>query len=165
MSTTITLLNLGDSNDVDVTVFSAAPKTDFKVIDTVTDPAKGSREAEYQKVTGDEEYPMTMRVGRYVNARAEDGIGRTNTSLKLSTFVQKTDVDDVIWTLPGWVTIAISMPGTSGIPDTAAVIELITNAFSWLVPVDAGVLSADALDEVKFGVVNGLTEHADSSSV
>lgn len=164
-TTTYTLLNNSDTVPVNVLGFGAAPKEAFKVIDTIVDRQKGSREAEYQKVTGDEEYPMALRVGHYVNDSAEGGVGRTNVSLKLSTFLQKADEDDVIFTLPAWVTIAISMPGKSGIPDVDGTISLLTSAMSWILPIIAGEISPAALDEIKYGVVNGLAAHEDSSAV
>jgi hypothetical protein len=159
---TITILNLGDSLDVDLASLLAADKTTFKVIDTVA--LENKRESVYQKITGDQEYPSTVRAGHYINAEANDGVGQTNVSVKVSTFVQKTDIDDVIWTLPGNVTIAWSMPGKSGVPDATQLVEMLNNAISWVIPVVAGVASESALDELQFGVVNGLAAHADTGS-
>lgn len=160
---TIEVLNLGDSVSVDIAALSAAPKSSFALVDTVDDK-NGSREAVYQKTAGDEEYPMTVRVGHYVNGKANDGVGQTNMSVKISTFVQKSDTDDVIYTLPGTVTIAMSMPGQSGIPDTADITEILGNAMSYLLPVVSGAIATSALDELKFGVVTGIMDHADSGS-
>jgi hypothetical protein len=162
---TISILNLDSSNDVDVTTLRCAPKTDFVVINT-DEPKTGAREATYQRKTGDKEYPMTARQGIYVKPDANDGVGQTNASLKIGTFVQKTDPDDdVLWTLPLTVTIAISGPGTSAVAVNDGVQELLEYAFSMLVNTDTGVLSDDALSELAFGIVNGLCAHVDSGTV
>lgn len=162
--TTITTLNLTDAVTVDVTEISILDKTTLKAGST-TDDKKGGLETEYRKVTGDEEYPLTARVGRYINAKANGGVGQTNVSLRVSTFLQKEDVDDVIWTLPGGVTVAFFMPGTSGFPDVDGAKILLASAFSLLVPIIAGELSDDAMDEIKYGVLNVLDAHVDSGSV
>jgi hypothetical protein len=162
MATTTSFLNLGDSVSVDIVAFDAPPKASFKVIDTVAE--EGKREALYQKVSGNEEYPMTVRAGYYLNKKSNDNIGQTNVSVKLSTFVQKADTDDIIWTLPCSATLALSVPGTNAVPDGEAVIEMLNNLHAWIVPVVTGALSEVALDELKFGVVGALAEHADSAS-
>jgi hypothetical protein len=164
MTTTYTILNLGDSVDVDITSFSAPPKSSFKVVGQSPPDETDRREALYQKVTGDEEYPMTVRAGVYANKKANDGIGQTNVSVKITTYLRKEDDDDVLWTLPLPVTIAFNVPGTRVVPDGSDVIDLLNQAHAWMVPVVTGVLSELALDELKFGVVGGLAEHADSSS-
>jgi hypothetical protein len=161
---TTTILNLGDSIDVDVAEIKAAPMALFGLADTAV-PDDNTVEATYRKFAGSKEYPMATRVGRYVNPKSNDGIGLTNTSVKVSTFVQETDAEDnVIWTYPGHVVIALSMPGMSGIPNEAQILELIGNAFTFLVPVVTGAVSTAAIDELKFGLVNGLLDHASSAS-
>jgi hypothetical protein len=164
MTITIDILNLGDSVNLDLLSLSGPPKANFAVVDTKSDPEKGTREAVYQKLTGSEDSPMTVRVGHYVSKNSNDGVGQTNVSIKITTFVEKTDEDDVIWTLPGTATLALSMPGRSGIPRVDQVKELINHLMIWFIPVVAGVMDDAALDELKFGVVGNLAAHADSAS-
>jgi hypothetical protein len=162
--TTTTILNTGDSQTVDVAELLVPDKGNFALIDTISKD-DGSREAIYQKISGSEEYPMTVRVGYYRNAKANGGVGGVNLSVKIVTYAEKVDIDDVIWTLPAAITLAMSMPGGTPIPDQEDIIELIGNALGWLLPVDTGAISSAALDELKFGVVNGLLAHANSASV
>ena len=163
MATTLSLLNLSDTNSVAITAIETATKANFAVVDTVV-KENGSRETLYQKVVGDEEYPMTVRVGYYKNLTQNGGIGRTSISVKLETFLQKADADDVIWTLPASTVLAINMPGGSGVPSTTDVTELIGNTLSWLLPVSASVITSDALDELKFGITNGLLAYENSTA-
>lgn len=160
--TTQTILNLASSVDVDIVSFLAAPKAAFKLIDTKVDG--DNREAVMQRMSGEDEYPMTVRIGRYVNTKSNDGVGQTNTSIKLSTFVQKTDTDDVIWTLPANATLAFSMPGTSGIPDAGQVRELLMNLISFILPVVGGAAGEAVLEELRFGVVNNALAYGDTPS-
>lgn len=162
MTVTTTILNLGDSVTVDITAFDAPPKTDYVVVDTVSEP--GKRESLYQKTSGDEEYPQTVRVGHYANSKANDGVGQTNISVKISTFVQKVDGTDIVWTLPATATLAMSMPGNSGVPDTSGVVETLNNLFAWVLPIASASISTDALDELKFGVTGNLAAHVDSGT-
>jgi hypothetical protein len=162
MTTTLSILNLGDSVSVDVAALDAVDKSLFAVVDSNMDD--GTRETVYQKVTGSAEYPMSARIGRYVNAAAHDGVGKTNTSIKIDSFLQK-DVDGtVVYTLPCSGTIALNMPGISGIPDKAGVVELISNLVTWALSVEAGVVTDDHLDDLEFGVVNNALAHVNSHS-
>lgn len=163
---TTSILNTGDSTSVDVAEILAAPKGDFAQIaggEAVTDD---KHETTYRKVTGNEEFPMSVRVGHYRNPGANDGIGQTNMSVKVQSFVQELDSDsNVVYTLPGHVVIATSMPGRSGVPDEDDLVELVGNALSWLIPIISGAVSQDALDELKFGVTTRMTDHVCSGSV
>jgi hypothetical protein len=107
---------------------------------------------------------MSARIGRYVNAAAHDGVGKTNVSIKIDTFLQK-DVDGtIVYTLPCSGTIALSMPGISGIPDKDGVVEILSNLVTWALSVEAGVLTDDHLDDLEFGVVNNALAHVNSHS-
>lgn len=161
--TTIQTLNIAEANAVE-TAFQVAPKTAFLATTLPTDN-EDKVEAIYRKTSGDDEFPMTARFGRYINRKANDGIGKTNCSFKLSTFAQKTDVDDVIWTLPEDVIISWNAPGVSGAPDPAGLVKMLQWAMSFVVPVIEAAASSVAIDEIKFGVVDNLHKHADSGSL
>lgn len=162
MAITTTILNLGDGTAVDVAALDAPTKSDYVLVDSVSET--GKRESVYQKVTGSEDYPLNVRVGHYVNSKANDGEGQTNISVKISSYVEKADTDDVLYDLPCSATLAWSMPGLSGVPDASGVKELISHLFHWVQPVTLGVIQTDALDELKFGVTGNLMSHADTHS-
>jgi len=161
---TTTIKNIGDSNDVDIATWQAADKSLYVIVPS--DPPKGeAREALLQKTAGDKDFPSTTRVGWYPNRAANGGVGQTNISVKTRTFVQETDAEgNVVWTLPLTVTTAISAPGNSGIPDSEDMLELIMNNASWLIQVIAGVADDAALEQLEFGVVNGLQDLTDTAS-
>lgn len=158
---TTSILNLDDCVAVDIAAMAAPGKENFVAVPV---PSQGdAREVIFQKVTGNEKYPMTVRVGFYPKPAANDGIGQTNISVKISTFVESDD-DDEAWVHPGTVTIASSMPGRSGVPNEADYMALLGNALTWLVPVVNGILTSGALARLKFGVVSDLNELTDSPS-
>lgn len=159
---TISVLNLSDSSAIAVTNFPIQDKTDYVLVDTVS--VEGKREATFQKVAGDQEFPLSIRIGHYPTAKANNGIGQTNISIKLSTYVQKVDGTEVVYTLPFTATLALSAPGMSGIPDNDDVKAAIAALFSFVLPVVAGAVSTTALDELKYGVVGNLLTHVDSAA-
>lgn len=159
---TLTILNTGDSVDVDVASMLVPSKADYAIVDTVANGE--TRECTYQKVVGDSEYPMSVRVGYYKKPTTNEGIGSVNLSIKISTFVQKTEGTDIIWTKPASATLALAMPGGTGVPDIADVKELIGNLFAWALPVQAGIVVDSGLEELEFGVVNGLLAYENTAS-
>ena len=163
MTVSTTLLNTGSSVAIAPTTLAAVDKADFALADSIS-KEDGTREAIYQNVAGSAEYPMTVRVGFYKNAKANDGLGSTSVSVKISSFVQKTDVDDVIWTHPAHFTLAFVMPGGTLVPDASDVQEMLGHLFSWLIPHTANVPGTEALDELKYGVTAGLLSHANTAA-
>lgn len=162
MATTIDFLNPVGVTTNDITAFPCFPKDKLIVIDTLTKEETGTREVVYQLTEGSDEYPLTVRVGRYVNAKANNNVGKTNVSLKLTDFAQKAVDGEIMWTLPTDLTIAWGVPGISGVIDKADLIKRLAAAFTLLVPVVAGVLTDAAMTEIGFGVLSKLNEHADS---
>lgn len=156
---TQSIANLDGTTSFDVTAFFPADKANFVLIDTVLSAA--GREAVYQKVTGDEEHPMTVRIGHYPNIKGNGGVGQTNISVKVQTFVIKEE-EDLNWVLPCSITLASSMPGMSGVPNSADYVKFVQNVASWLLTATAGVITTDAADELKYGVVNNMAAHTDS---
>jgi hypothetical protein len=160
MAITHSILNL-DTATVDVAAIVVPTMAQYALVDTkLLDPG---RESLYQKVGGNEEYPLTVRVGHYPK-KGSDGVGQVNISVKISTFVET--VDDVsgetLRVLPCSMTLAWSVPGTSGVPDEADLMALICMPLTWVLPVASGAFTGDALDELKFGVVNQLVAHQSS---
>lgn len=163
MTVTVSILNLGNSVPVDVATLKAADTTLLVPVDTSTN-GKGERETLYQQSTGDKEFPLTARVGVYPNALADNGIGRTNFSTRVASFLQKVDDGDVEWTKPCHITIAGSMPGMTAIPDNDDVEEMLSLAFSLVLPVIAGIISQAALDDLSFGITTNVAAHPNSAS-
>jgi hypothetical protein len=161
---TITIKNLADTANVDIAAIAVPVKTNFVLVDTKVDGV--NREALFQKVTGDEDSPMTVRVGFYPNDKAEAGYGRTNLSIKIQSYVCETDSEDEeVSNLPCTATLATSMPGKSGVPNSSDMLKLLGNLFTWMVPVVSGAIDDGALDRLKFGVVNDLNTLVDTASV
>jgi hypothetical protein len=152
---TKTILNL-DSGTANYTGIKVAAAGSFARVSSVDLPEK--REAVYQRTVGDEEKPMTIRLGWYPNPKANGGIGQTNFSMKISTMVENDDAETG-FVLPGTLTVAWSMPGLSGVPNSANLKDLLGHAYTWLVPDAAGSPITDVLEEIKFGVVTELLEH------
>lgn len=162
MAITYTTHNADQVQSVGITALNVATKADFVLIDSKVDG--DNKEATYQLAAGDPDYPLSLRVGHYVNRSANNGAGQTNISVKLSTSVSKLDGTETLWTSPASVVIATTMPGTSGVPDATDYASLLGLAFSWIIPVIAGSISEAALDELQFGVVNQLLDHENSAS-
>lgn len=163
MTITTVSLNQGDNIDVAFTL----PLTDvaaFALIDTKVSEDGNSRESVYQKISGNEEYPYFMRVGVYKNPKANNGIGSTNVSVKITNNVQKADVDSLIWVLPETWTLAKSAPGGSAFPDSDADVEMIGTLVSTYLNVASGVITTANIDELKFGITNRILEHANSAA-
>lgn len=161
MSTTVTLnktFTIAGPADLPMLDVSA-----FAHVDTNT--TETSREAIYQLMEGDQEFPCTLRVGHYKNAKANGGKGQTNISAKLTNFAQKADDDgDVVWTLPeSWV-LAKSAPGGAAFYDVAADIESIGALVSVYLHQVAGEIQNTNIDELKFAVVNRILAHANTAA-
>jgi len=162
--TTLTLLNVENDVDVDIAALKAVDKTDFVLVDTQI-VANDGREAIYQKVAGDEEHPLTVRIGWYPSPKGNSGFGLTNISIKISTFLKSAETDGTVnWIYPVTATLATQAPGLSGLPAEASMRTLVENLFSWMIPVQTGVLTSLALDQLKFGVVNGMIALTNSAS-
>lgn len=162
---TTTILNTGDYVSCDADAILALDVSKFVLVDTYA-PDDNTREAVYQKVGGSKEYPLTIRIGAYFNPGAEEGVGRTNLSIKIASFAQNVQASDTIWTLPCHATLALSMPGKTGVPDAQDVEELIGSLFSMYIPIAAGVVqSTAALDELAYNVVGNALSHTNSNSV
>lgn len=161
----LALLNLGNGISVDIASLEANDVSNFVAVDTTIKP-DGARETVYQQAAGSEEYPLTVRVGYYPSPQAEGGVGRVSISCKISTYLQKTDADsNIVWTLPAHATLAFSLPGGTAVHSAAEITELLGNLFTWVLPVASGAVTTSALDELKFGITNGLTAHVNSASV
>lgn len=161
MATTTTTLNKGFTiaGPADLPMLDV---NDFALVDTVT--TENSREAIYQLMAGDQEYPCSLRVGHYKNVKGNGGKGMTNVSAKLTNFAQKADEDDVVWTLPeSWV-LAKSAPGGAAFYDVEADIESIGALVSVFLHQLAGSITNTNIDELKFAVVNRILEHANTAA-
>jgi len=162
MTTTVSL-NSAFTLPVSITV-NAIDITAFALVDTKVLDDGVSRESIYQLMSGDEEYPLIMRVGVYKNAKSNDGAGQTNVSIKIASFAQKADVDDIIWTNPEVWTLSKSAPGGNPFYDTDVDEEMVGALFTAYHHVSADVVQTTNLDELKFGVTNRILEHANSAA-
>lgn len=146
------VLNTDSTPALDILNFNYIDRAKYAFVDSVV---KGNtRESIFQKVDGNPAYPQQIRVGWYFNPSGSSQGGVTNISIKLSTFVQfdlETDVYE-----EATATLAWSMPGRSGIPDKATVLRLLQNLVSIVLPLANGVIVDTALDQLEFGVTNGL---------
>jgi hypothetical protein len=154
---TRTIQNLG-STAVDIAEFYPMPKADLIVVDTTSKP-NGDREATYQLVSGNDVYPLSARVGAYP---PKSGSALYNTSVRVNTFVLDDAGDEDAYD-GCFVTIASGMPH-GFVPDKAGMKKLLQHALSLFLPVVLGEVALDSLDELAFGVVSLVAEHADTAS-
>lgn len=152
---TRSILNLG-STAIDADNFYPMPKADLVVIDTVVKP-NGDREATYQLTSGNELYPLSVRVGAYP---PKNGTDLYNLSVRVNTYVSDDGGDETVYK-PGFVTIATGMPFGYA-PDLTGMMKALHHALSLILPVVAGSFVDDSLDELKFGVVGAVDTHADT---
>lgn len=163
MATTTSSLNDGFTSNIAVQI-PALDVTKFALVDTKVLDDGASRESVYQYMGGTEEYPLSIRVGVYKNAKANGGVGSTNVSIKIASFAQKADLDDVIWTHPETWTLAKSAPGGNPFYDVAADKEMIGSLFSMIFNINAGALDTGNVDELKFGVTNRILQHGNTAA-
>jgi hypothetical protein len=147
------VLNTDSTPALDIANFNYIDRTKYSLVDTAV--RGNTRESVFQKIDGNPAYPQQIRVGWYFNPNGDGSQGGvTNVSVKLSTYVQfdlETDVYE-----PASATIAWSMPGRSGVPDKATLLKMLQNLVSVVLPLDGGAVVDTALDQLEFGVTNGL---------
>lgn len=161
---TIAIKNIDEAGGLAVVALLVADKAKFNVV-SQKEPKDGSFEVTYRKSDGDDDYPMTLRVGIYKNDAKSGMPAYTNISAKLTTYVEETDSSgDRIWIAPCYQTFASSMPVPSGVPDVADYKAMAQNLISWILPLVSGVVSDLAIDELRFGVATGLASHIDTAA-
>jgi hypothetical protein len=152
----IEILNLTEDTDLASVTLKVINPSDWTLVDTRNEGL--TREAVYQLVGSDPEHPATVRIGHYrSNGNAKETGGSTNISVKFTTWVKDdTDADDVIYS-PCNFTLATSMPGQSGVPESADFLIGVQNLVSWFARTEtAGVLQPATVDKLKFGIPNVL---------
>lgn len=149
-----------DADNQDITLFSCADKTKYVLIDSKNEG--NGRESLYQRADGNPEYPASVRVGHYPNPKGLDGFGLTNISFKFSTFVEYDDGVNAPVYRPCAATLAWTMPGSAGVVDNATQLKFLQNLLSFALHIDAGVVDADVLDELKYGITNSVMSHIDT---
>lgn len=105
MAITREVINVQSTYNEDITM-SRPEFSKWELVDTVESP--GKKEATYQYLTGDPEYPATIRIGIYENE--SNNSKTTSVSAKLSTYLKKTDDDGVITYHPWSVVVACNGP-------------------------------------------------------
>lgn len=159
MAITKQVLNIDDTVS-SISNWRVTDKSDFALIDTTVNGE--NREAFYQRVldTDGVDLPATVRVGYY--PKSNGGKQTANHSIKATYHIKVSD--DVANTEvyePLVVTLAISGPGRAGGLDANDILIAIVNTVAWLLPTSGGSLSLDALNVLKFGVVNTLNTLSD----
>lgn len=151
-----TILNLDSDNDAIASAhWNFADKANYVVASRPLVQANGTRETIYQKLDGDPDWPLSVRIGVYPAPRANDGIGKVNASTKLSTFVEFLDTQtNVTSYFPCNMTLAWEMPGNSCIPDSTMMLHMIQNLVSFMLPLVAGEFDATVLDEMLYGITD-----------
>lgn len=166
MAITREVINLQTSN-VEVSALYRPDFSDWNLVESTDND--GAREAIYQKMSGDPQYPATVRIGIYDNEAKQT----TSISLKLSTFVKVTDDDGDVTYEPFTCTVAMTGPykqvlGASH--STTAVDNLIAWGFKPVesTPAIGSFTSVDwsLYDRLKYGIPNfDLSGLADSPTV
>lgn len=157
MTTVISVLNLTSDNPIADVDLKAIDPAEWVLVNTEASKDDSVREAIYQMAGADPDYPATARIGYYRTASKGGVSGNINVSIKLSTFVQKVVDGVTAWTLPATFTLATSMPGNTGVPNTADFLVGVQNLVSFIAQAaTAGVLDETQVDKLKFGIVNVL---------
>lgn len=149
MTITTTIEHVGN-DEVSITKFHCPDFTEYRVVNTDF-RADGGRETVYQRAEGDPEHPCLVRLGYFPPKNS----GNTNISLKISTWVKRSDsvTGSETW-LPVTGTLATSMP-YGGIPDGQDYADLLQNLLSWFflgnVPTDV-IPVADVITPLSFGL-------------
>jgi len=129
--------------------FNSVDLTNYALVDMSLVP--NGREALYQRIVGDVQFPLTVRVGYYP---AKGGNGSTNISIRVNSFVQEVVDTVVVSTLPCSATIATSMPGVLGVPDVTSYKEMLQNALSWFMPtITAEAFADEVVTSLQYGIV------------
>jgi hypothetical protein len=162
-----TVLNTDDTTTLSVSGFEAADKTNYVLVDQRTNDKDTVREAIYQSKSSDQAYPKTARVGFYKSPQANDGVGSKSISIRLETYVQKTDASsDEIWTKPLSCVLSTNSPGELAVPDKSAWQALVMEAASFMIQIASGAVatSNDPSDDLALGIVTTATEYENTGA-
>lgn len=113
-------------------------------------------ETTYKFVAGtDKEHPTRMRVGHYHQPTGNGGRGKTNISVKLSTWTKEVLESGEIFYDPAEFVSASNTVGRSGVPNTAEYLLALQNVLSaYSRAVDTGALTGAPVDKLSFGVTH-----------
>lgn len=163
---TDTILNTGDTLSLAVSNFETAIKANYVTVDQKTNDDDTVRETLYQSKVGSKSHPKTVRLGSYVSKNANDGIGSRSTSVRLTTYMTKTDADgDEIWTHPLPIVISVNVPGEDPIPDIEDVQNLVMEAFGFLVQMTGGaIVQTGATADLAYRITSTALEYENSAA-
>lgn len=143
-----------ESNSLNTATWQVANKAAYTI--TENKAINGGHETIYLLASGDERYPISVRIGHYPNPKGLEGAGQTNVSIKMSAYVTETGGDGVVVAKPCSATLAWSMPGMTGAPDEAGLLKMIQQLVSWVTPFTLGVPGTGAIDQLKYGLTSGM---------
>jgi hypothetical protein len=127
--------------------------SDFTLLD-VSYGDDGSREALYQRIDANPDYPMTVRIGYYPKASSGGNPATFNVSVRINTFVKKDAGETTEEVQAASAVLAWTMPWLA-VPDATDIFNLAGNLFSWVVPdVATGALADDFIDKLQYGIVD-----------
>lgn len=152
MATTKTIHNV-----VATAVTTAVPTLTRANLTLVSQSQEGlDRESVYQLTTGDIDYPLQVRVGVYRKPDADNGIGRTNISVAITTMANEVDdtTGEILWEGEVRATLATSIPSVSGVVDVDDYIDLISNLYTMFFDgVDgSNNPNTNVVDKFKYGI-------------
>jgi len=151
MATTKAILNLMETPVTTEVPFLV--RADMDELASTTSSDGNTRERIYQYTGGDEDFPMSLRMTVYSEPEKYAGLGKVTITCRIDTFAQETDdtSGEVLWEGPASCRITTSVPGRSGVVDSADFLALLGNAYSaFYATVDVGnVPETDVVDKLK----------------
>lgn len=151
MATVFEIQGLTGAQTVSVQA-KALNKTEFTLVDT---GVKGNgREALYQQITGDPQYPLSIREGVYPNPTGLNGV-----STRINLWVKKT-VDGVVTEVkPGNFVLSSNLP-YGLVPTVAQWADIVYALAVWNAPPNevSGVPVTALVGRKAFGVVNDMLD-------
>lgn len=130
-----------------------------KFAELVSDPPKAGDEKLYRFVDGDAAHPTTLRIGSYPSV---DGKGKNNYSVKLTTWLKRTNDDSSVDYSEETYVIAKGTPWIAFQEEDVAVFLTLLSVFSGTIT--AGAADNDGAKAAEFGVADLLSRVVSQSN-
>lgn len=165
MSTTYKILSVSGSDGTDTTRAVYGQRSiELSELQPVTTVPKGEGSETlyiHNGPTARPDYPSYVRVGNYPNAKANNGRGSVNASVKFSTWLVSTDSVTGAETIEPLVgTLALTVPGKTAVPNQNQIACFIENLSTVFLPNGSGIdgsgnaLATPLLAGLQFGLTN-----------
>lgn len=157
MTTTKTIYSVDTSTTI-VTAVPMIDQDDLVLVGSSISADGLDREAVYQLASGDEDYPMALRIAIYRKPSANGGMGENVLNVKLMTTATEVDDSsgDTITEGRAIVSLTVTLPGDNPVFDGAQFRAFVGHMYSLMYTAVDGSNIPDSVvtDKFKFGVAN-----------